>query len=986
MGSEEQRHVLEFQDRDPYGSNGIIVIGERMYGDMFGSEIQMAWDRNPMRSGIWIYTNIKAAGEAQRVKGGKLIHYLNLSNAVLERVTAESDGLTANMTQIRELLRKDRHSVFRVTIRFIRDKLTGFLLNSPAAAKHQLLRDISGHFTRVDSFTFYTKDKNVEEHFRVTHELISVQQTNDPLARLYPTEYREAKTIQKGVTLPADELPKWKLSSDRTFIDLDHYLTTMMQGITLENNRTKAALADISSVVLQMRIMAEPGAKNRYFGFIQMDVESKLPHDTRVTITFTASAEPGEDPVEWHGVVTEPFTHGALNETTISFNRAWDKRVSEFGPIPFGDELVLVPEDIKLPDLRRTLHHAQTVPVKIRIINSEKPYDRMVVGLRSIQTRYNSADTIEKNETRSLVKQLLANNLDDLSTYDAYAGICQGEQTAEVERFINEVVKNGLNEKQSEAIDMLRNIHGRIGFVHGPPGTGKTEVLIRMALPLLKFSRINPDATPEERQDGRDRIPNTILITASDNNRVTELAERCQKLFDILIPEAKVQVVRLHSLETETEALRYHESVQRKRPENARPPPIDSDFDPSTLEEDHLRVAKFAHKLAKNTYDRKYKGIKDKRLQSMERSSSTKVLEKMGVISGELHDPDRYRELISLYQQLQDDDEMTPENLKGLNREARSAHQDVIYEARVIVVTNSQCGEAAVYRYLHPDLLLKDEVSKEMEPESLIPISLTNCPTIMTGDHHQVLPFVASLHTNLFGRQLETPIIKRMDAAGYEMLMLVRQYRMHPVPCKLVSSLFYRDRLITDDTAIRPEADKMKAFNKAHFNIDSNLVFINIKSSADKMTATQSRFNNAHVTYAMNHLVLMVQFGINPKDIWFLPAYDAQFEQYRTAYYELMAAYPDVAGVHIEKIDSMQGRQGSHIISDEPNTNRIGFLRSPNRVCVAWSRCMNSLTNISNHNAFIADKAALFLKRGQEYAERKQWVHTIEGKVQSILP
>ncbi|KAF8114235.1 hypothetical protein N665_0039s0003 [Sinapis alba] len=138
--------------------------------------------------------------------------------------------------------------------------------------------------------------------------------------------------------------------------------------------------------------------------------------------------------------------------------------------------------------------------------------------------------------------------------------------------------------------------------------------------------------------------------------------------------------------------------------------------------------------------------------------------------------------------------------------------RSILKDAQIVVTTLSGCGgdlynvcaeSSSAHKFSSPsednlfDAVVIDEAAQALEPATLIPLQLlksrgTKC--IMVGDPKQ-LP--ATVLSNIASKYLyECSMFERLQRAGYPILMLTQQYRMHPEICRFPSMHFYDNKLL----------------------------------------------------------------------------------------------------------------------------------------------------------------------------------------------
>ncbi|XP_010462744.1 PREDICTED: uncharacterized protein LOC104743346 [Camelina sativa] len=147
--------------------------------------------------------------------------------------------------------------------------------------------------------------------------------------------------------------------------------------------------------------------------------------------------------------------------------------------------------------------------------------------------------------------------------------------------------------------------------------------------------------------------------------------------------------------------------------------------------------------------------------------------------------------------------------LRALKHKLRKS---ILKEAQIVVTTLSGCGgdlynvcaeSLSAHKFGSPsednlfDAVVIDEAAQALEPATLIPLQLlksrgTKC--IMVGDPKQLPATVLSNVASKF--MYECSMFERLQRAGYPILMLTQQYRMHPEICRFPSMHFYDGKLL----------------------------------------------------------------------------------------------------------------------------------------------------------------------------------------------
>ncbi|KAK4773514.1 hypothetical protein SAY87_028533 [Trapa incisa] len=156
---------------------------------------------------------------------------------------------------------------------------------------------------------------------------------------------------------------------------------------------------------------------------------------------------------------------------------------------------------------------------------------------------------------------------------------------------------------------------------------------------------------------------------------------------------------------------------------------------------------------------------------------------------------------------------------KKVNDETRALRhrlrKAVLREAEIVVTTLSGSGgdlyevcseNMSNHRFGSPsehnlfDAVIIDEAAQALEPATLIPLQLlksrgTKC--IMVGDPKQLPATVISTVASKF--LYECSMFERLQKAGHPVVMLTKQYRMHPEISRFPSVYFYDGKLLNGD-------------------------------------------------------------------------------------------------------------------------------------------------------------------------------------------
>ena len=114
----------------------------------------------------------------------------------------------------------------------------------------------------------------------------------------------------------------------------------------------------------------------------------------------------------------------------------------------------------------------------------------------------------------------------------------------------------------------------------------------------------------------------------------------------------------------------------------------------------------------------------------------------------------------------------------------------------------------------------------------------------------------------------------------------------------------------------------------------------------------------------------LLKQGYNENQITILTTYSGQLSHFD----QIRVQYKGLENIEIATVDSYQGEENLIIILSLVRSNRfkkIGFLKTPNRVCVALSRAQHGFYMLGNMDAL--QKAPLWNKIKEATSERRDW-------------
>lgn len=279
------------------------------------------------------------------------------------------------------------------------------------------------------------------------------------------------------------------------------------------------------------------------------------------------------------------------------------------------------------------------------------------------------------------------------------------------------------------------------------------------------------------------------------------------------------------------------------------------------------------------------------------------------------------------------------------------------------------------------DYVIVDEAARANPLDLLIPMSLGK-KIILVGDHNQ-LPHLLEkdivhelvkrkrdpkaaelLQETLFAR-LYTMLDKTKYTEHNRTVMLNDQYRMHPVIGDFVST-FYEEPL----RSAMPREEKLHQLGLYN---DKPIAWLDVKPSAGAESATrhQSKSRDAEVTRLMSELHQILHAN-HTYTIGIITFYKSQAVKIQEQVETL--TQHDQMRVSVGTVDSFQGKEFDVVILSTVRSNayhdvkdRVGFLDSRNRLCVAFSRGKRLLIVVGDAETVAWDGERTIIKELKEF-------------------
>lgn len=296
----------------------------------------------------------------------------------------------------------------------------------------------------------------------------------------------------------------------------------------------------------------------------------------------------------------------------------------------------------------------------------------------------------------------------------------------------------------------------------------------------------------------------------------------------------------------------------------------------------------------------------------------------------------------------------SPSNVKHLIKSYAKVNAATCQQSALALNRNQKGYDRNLY-----DFVIIDEAARVNPRDLIIPMSMGR-KVILVGDHKQ-LPHLLEreiveevermnndpetrriLSESLFSRMFN--MVRENSTLIRKNVMLKEQYRMHPLICEAVNQ-FYGGELES------PLGEEGKLHNLGLYD-GKALAWIDIglEHGTEKTSESDSTFRSAEVEAVQRELNKILP--ANPEySIGIISFYSEQVAKIKS----MIQQYSDMnkERISVGTVDSFQGKEFDIVVLSmvrSNNTANVGFVNSPNRLNVAFSRAKRLLVCIGDSN------------------------------------
>ncbi|XP_055889622.1 uncharacterized protein LOC106078025 [Biomphalaria glabrata] len=470
-----------------------------------------------------------------------------------------------------------------------------------------------------------------------------------------------------------------------------------------------------------------------------------------------------------------------------------------------------------------------------------------------------------------------------------------------------------MNSEQAQAISTIKSAVERkepkIFFLQGPAGTGKTHTILALVHHILLITNFQ----------GR------ICIATPSNAAVDEIARRIIQ-FSNKLKDNKMKEI----------------SLVRVGNKDFLQPQV-APYYWETLINNHLIKEKA--KQVPEALKKENQMYKDKILK-IEQELTNPSLTRVQKVK-------KQEELASLKKQIKTLEKEFTSDKKPSPRERYQAKCHVLDNAHVICGTLSSFGIESLKEILNRteqhrhnsqtfSCLIIDEATQAIEVDTLIPLQYKVTKVVLVGDHKQLPATVRSQKANEL--ELSRSLFERLNlcfekfhenpSQSSPIMMLTRQYRMHPEILSLPNNLFYDGKLETDEVVY-----------KRNSLLAPYLVF-DIEEGQESNNSRSIYNVPEAVCIARLCSLIMKTLKLKRETLCRCVGVICPYSEQKQAIVEQLRL-SNLDGIEVNTVDGYQGQEKDVIIMScvraQSSPTTIGFISDKRRMNVALTRAKDAM-------------------------------------------
>ena len=250
--------------------------------------------------------------------------------------------------------------------------------------------------------------------------------------------------------------------------------------------------------------------------------------------------------------------------------------------------------------------------------------------------------------------------------------------------------------------------------------------------------------------------------------------------------------------------------------------------------------------------------------------------------------------------------------------------------------TTGASANIKILTELYSKIMIIEEAAEIMEGNVIAALTNHTQHLVMIGDHKQLRP---KAHDHTIGTKygLEVSMFERLINNNFPHATLKHQHRMRPEISQLVRPHIYPELYDHPSVCDYPPI----------LGIARSVYFISHVQKEQDTEDLRSPSNEHEASFLASLCYYLLQQGYKTSEITVLTPYTGQ-----TVCLKKHFGFSQINGVRIVPVDGYQGEENDIILLSLVRSEKPGFVKEDNRVCVALSRARKGLYCIGNLDLF----------------------------------
>ena len=283
-----------------------------------------------------------------------------------------------------------------------------------------------------------------------------------------------------------------------------------------------------------------------------------------------------------------------------------------------------------------------------------------------------------------------------------------------------------------------------------------------------------------------------------------------------------------------------------------------------------------------------------------------------------------------------------------------------------VVVTTIINSDASFIREWPAHHTVVQESEAIDEPTMLVALAHAVGTVHLSGDIEQLRPQQDLLRPRSKGEDQEEDksipsfehfasrsLFRRLIMMNYRRAFLNEQYRTIELLADIVSSVWYRGKVITHvKQSERTNSATVAGVHATLVDKEVPVLMLNVQSCSETVGYTQSKLNIREAQVCLHLAKLYVKAGVQATDIVLLSGYVAQ----RQTLCQFLPYEESLKGIRFATVDSFIGQEASVVILGYTGTDKLGFMGAQDRLCVAYSRARDAFVAVGHFEGILTSR------------------------------